>query len=219
MAVPELGTTLRNTAVPCQDRMVIARIAAVPCPASPTASAWMDGRMDRLSFPACSHPSVRLIRCQSCCCKPTGPPVRGSCLWIPLLTPGPSGTRPLPDGAAWVRARCGRAFPHGRCPVNLCLHREAKQTPGTAESAARAAPGAGPGFTSVLAGEGADGQSHPAGAPGSVPAGGAASLHGTMDLGAPGCGAVAVAQTAGALWGGIHPSCLQHIPCEGVTGG
>lgn len=130
------GTILR-----CRARMARggAGHAAVPCPALLTGSGmdgWTDGQV--------GIPGMQPPICQT---EPVPKPL--------LQTRRSPGTGLLPDPGAergtaascrstGVSARSGRAFPHGRCPVNLHLHREAKQTPGTAESAARAAPGAGP---------------------------------------------------------------------------
>lgn len=110
---------------------------AVPCPAP--LMGWMGGRRSQRA----AHPSV-MVRCQSLPTASANPPLpwhRACGFGSPLPTPGPCRSPSVLPLAAGVILRFGSAFPCRRCPVNLCLH---KPAPGTAESAARAAPGAGP---------------------------------------------------------------------------
>lgn len=132
---------------------------------------------------------------------------------VPLLPAEPSpdpGTEPLPDGAMRVKARSGKAFPHRPRPVNLRLHREAKQTPGRAESAARPVPGAGPASPPSRLEQGKDKCTQPGHRDRSqleelLP------LHGTAAL-----ELLWHKLGKGDMWGDIHPSCCS---TEGVTGG
>lgn len=158
-----------------------------------------DGRTDgQVVIPICQTdpvPKALLQTCQSPSCP---------------RAPSDPGAEPLPDGAMRVKARSGKAFPHRPCPVNLRLHREAKQTPGRAESAARPVPGAGPASPPSQLEQGKDKSTQPGHRDRSqleelLP------LHGTAAL-----ELLWHKLGKGDMWGDIHPSCCS---TEGVTGG
>lgn len=220
----------RSSAAPQQQRHGRGRGTAVPergqrsCGvARPGAGHAADGVRDGRTDGQVVIPSTQPSICQTdpvpkLLPQPRRCPGTGLLPAEPPLTPGLSGAQPLPAGAVGVRARCGRAgrvFPRGPCPVKLCLLGEAKQTPGTAESAARAAPGAGPASPPSRRERGRwtnpprpGHREQPRLEERFLPR----PEQWPWDAWPRSCG-------TNRGWGGIPRSCLQHIPCQGVTSG